>query len=74
MQRGLLSLIQIQGRDGGKGGAMEDWIHAHAHGVLLGIEVMWVGGFLAVFVVYFFIRRWVKRQPKQIDSRKDASG
>src|SRR3569833_1628369 len=44
-------------------GNVEDWVHAHAHGVLLTIEVLWVGGFLAVFVVYFFVWRWFKKQP-----------
>lgn len=44
---------------------MENWVHSHAHGVLLTIEILWVAGFLAIFVIYFFIRRWVKKQPKQ---------
>lgn len=51
---------------------MEDWVHAHAHGVLLTIEVLWVGGFLAVFVVYFFVRRWFKKQPKQPPAPQDS--
>ncbi len=49
---------------------LEDWVHANAHNVLLGIEVMWVGGFLGIFVLYFFIKRWVKKQPKQPDEVK----
>lgn len=43
---------------------MIDWVHQHAFGVLLTIEILWVAGFLAVFVVYFFIRRRLKKQPK----------
>lgn len=40
---------------------LEDWVHAHAHGVLLTIEILWVGGFLAVFVFYFIMKRWFKK-------------
>lgn len=42
---------------------LDDWVHAHAHGVLLTIEILWVGGFLAVFVFYFIMKRWFKRHP-----------
>lgn len=51
---------------------VENWVHDHAYGVLLTIEVLWVGGFLAVFVFYFFIRRWAKKQPKQKDVPLDT--
>ena len=44
------------------GPALEDWVLAHMHGVLIGIEIMWVGGFLAVFVVYFVIWRGIKKK------------
>ena len=55
------------------GAGMEDWVHAHAHGVLLGIEILWVGGFLAIFVLYFLIKRWAKKQPKKPEEPKDSS-
>lgn len=53
------------------GPEIEDWVHEHAFGVLLGVEILWVSGFLAVFVLYFLLKRWVKKQPKPTD---DASG
>lgn len=40
----------------------EDFIHAHAKGVLLTIEVLWVAGFFAIFVVYFIIKRRIKKK------------
>ena len=40
----------------------EDFIHAHAKGVLLTIEILWVAGFLAIFVVYFIIKRRIKKK------------
>lgn len=53
---------------------MIDWVHQHAFGVLLTIEILWVAGFLAVFVVYFFVRRRLKKQPKPpgADASKDT--
>ncbi len=41
---------------------MEDWLIKHMHGVLVTIEILWVSGFLAVFVVYFIIKHRVKRK------------
>lgn len=59
-------------REGGiMGPEIEDWVHDHAFGVLLGVEILWVSGFLAVFVLYFLLKRWVKKQPKPTD---DARG
>lgn len=43
---------------------MDDWLIAHMPGVLLGIEIMWVGGFLAVFVLYFLIWHAVRKKRK----------
>jgi hypothetical protein len=36
---------------------MEDWVVKHMHAVLIGIEILWVAGFLSIFVVYFLIKR-----------------
>ena len=44
------------------GQALEDWVLEHMHEVLIGIEIMWVGGFLAVFVVYFVIWRGIQKK------------
>ena len=41
---------------------MDMWIHEHIHGVLWFVEILWVGGFLSVFVVYFIVRAKVKRE------------
>ena len=40
---------------------MQDWLEPHLFGVLLGIEIMWVAGFLAVFVIYFAIKLKIKK-------------
>jgi heme/copper-type cytochrome/quinol oxidase subunit 2 len=40
---------------------MDDWLIKHMHGVLVTVEILWVGGFLAVFVVYFVIKYRLKR-------------
>ena len=52
------------------GQALEGWMLEHMHGVLIGIEIMWVGGFLAVFVVYFWIWRGIQKKKK---AAQDAS-
>lgn len=39
-----------------------DWFHAHAHGILWVIEVMWVAGFLAIFLVYFVVKRRIRKK------------
>ena len=52
------------------GQALEDWMLEHMHGVLIGIEIMWVGGVLAVFVVYFWIWRGIQEKKK---SARDAN-
>jgi hypothetical protein len=44
------------------GFATDGWIRAHAHGLLWAIEVLWVAGFLAVFVVYFVIKHRIKKK------------
>ena len=40
---------------------MEDWMLDNMHGILVAIEVLWVSGFLAVFVLYFVIRHKIKK-------------
>jgi heme/copper-type cytochrome/quinol oxidase subunit 2 len=49
----------------------DDWIHAHAHGVLWAIEVMWVAGFLAIFVVYFVIKHRIKKKKAEAAQKKE---
>jgi hypothetical protein len=39
---------------------MDDWLDGHMHAILVGVEILWVAGFLAIFVVYFMIRRRVR--------------
>ena len=41
---------------------MDDWLIEHMHGVLVTIEILWVSGFLAVFVVYFIIKYRLRRK------------
>ena len=49
----------------------EEWIHAHAHGVLWAIEVVWVAGFFAVFAVYFMIKRRIKKKKAEAALNKE---
>jgi uncharacterized membrane protein len=51
----------------------ESWIHAHAHGVLLAIEIMWVAGFLAIFVFYFMIKRRIKKKKAAAGEKKEPA-
>lgn len=44
---------------------MDDWLVKHMHGVLVTVEILWVGGFLAVFVVYFVIKYRLKRNKRR---------
>lgn len=55
------------------GAGSDDWFHAHAHGILWAIEVMWVAGFLAVFVVYFVIKRRVKKKKAEAAAKKESA-
>jgi len=41
---------------------MEDWVFDHMGGVLIAIEIMWVGGVLAVFGLYFVVRRNLRKR------------
>ncbi len=41
---------------------MNEWLESHIHGTLIVIEVLWVAGFFAVFVIYFLVKRHVKTQ------------
>lgn len=52
---------------------MRDWLEPHLFGVLLGIEIMWVAGFLAVFVIYFAIKLKIKKDKKNA-GQKPAQG
>lgn len=44
---------------------MEEWMLAHMEGVLIAVEILWVAGFLAVFVIYFLIQRRLRKQRGQ---------
>jgi beta-lactamase regulating signal transducer with metallopeptidase domain len=37
-------------------------MHAHMSGVLWAVEVLWVAGFLAVFVFYLILKRRIKKK------------
>ena len=52
------------------GSASDDWFHAHAHGLLWAIEVMWVAGFLAIFVVYFVVKHRIKKKKAEAAMKK----
>lgn len=44
---------------------MEDWLLDNMHGVLIFIEVLWVAGFLSVFVLYFVLRWHFKKKSRE---------
>ncbi len=35
---------------------LEQWVEENIFSVLIAIEIMWVGGFLAIFVAYFWVK------------------
>lgn len=40
---------------------MADWLHGHMMAVLIGIEILWVGGIVAIIAFYFLVRRRLLR-------------
>ena len=54
---------------------MDDWLTKHMHVVLVTIEILWVSGFLAVFVVYFIIKYRLRRNKaaQQIEESENRS-
>lgn len=50
---------------------MEQLSNDQLAGVLLAVEIMWVAGFLAVFVIYFAIKWHVKKQ-RQIEEANES--
>ena len=53
---------------------MEDWVVRHMHMVLIGIEILWVAGFLSIFVVYFLIKRRVRAEKRAAALRAAGAG
>lgn len=47
-------------------------MYRHMHGVLVAIEIFWVAGFLAIFVVYFLVKAHF-RAKKRTQGPQDAS-
>jgi hypothetical protein len=55
---------------------MDDWLHGHMAAVLLGIEILWVGGVVAVFLLYFVMkRRFARAKPpaETVELTKDPA-
>jgi len=50
---------------------VEQLSNDHLAGILLAIEVMWVAGFLAVFVIYFAIK-WHIKKKRQIEAANES--
>jgi uncharacterized membrane protein YdjX (TVP38/TMEM64 family) len=44
---------------------LEQWVEENIFGVLLAIEIMWVGGFLAIFVAYFAVKWHFRKARKE---------
>ena len=44
---------------------MDGWLGKHMHGVLIAVEILWVSGFLAIFVLYFIVKNRMKRKKSQ---------
>jgi uncharacterized membrane protein YdjX (TVP38/TMEM64 family) len=53
---------------------MDDlWLHEHMSSILIGVEIMWVGGVLAVIVFYLVMKRRLrKKNKKRIDGESDS--
>jgi len=43
---------------------MEQWLIDHMEGVLWTIEILWVGGVLAVFSLYFVLKYHFRKKKK----------
>ena len=42
---------------------MEDrWLHEHMSGILLAIEIIWVGGVIAIIGFYFIMKRKLRNK------------
>ena len=52
---------------------MDDWLTRHMHAVLVGVEILWVAGVLAIFVVYFMIKRRVRANKRAAAAARDES-
>ena len=50
----------------------EEFLLENMHGVLIFIEVLWVGGFLAIFVIYFLVRRHFKKKRRAEEAEAQA--
>jgi hypothetical protein len=49
------------------------WFQAHMHGVLWVIEVLWVAGFLAIFVFYFIIKRRLRKKKMEAAAKQERT-
>jgi hypothetical protein len=52
---------------------MKDWLVNHMENILWVIEVLWVAGVLAIFVLYFMVKRHFKQKKSASENNTDAS-
>jgi len=51
-----------------------DWVEGHVQGIWWFVEGLSVTGFLSVLVVYFTIKRRIKRRRDGAVARRDSAG
>ena len=52
---------------------MEDrWLHEHMGNILIGIEIFWVGGVIAIFAFYFVMKRKLHKKRERELAEKVA--
>jgi len=44
---------------------MDEWLVEHMEGVLWAIEILWVGGVVAIFSLYFVLKYYFSRKKRQ---------
>ena len=53
---------------------MEDrWLHEHMGNILVGIEILWVGLVIAIFSLYFIVKRNLRKKKEQELAKKAAA-
>ena len=53
---------------------MENWLVKNMESVLITIEVLWVGGVVAIFFVYFYIKWQIKKKKAQQEKEPKETG
>ena len=54
---------------------MDDrWLHAHMSNILIGVEILWVGGVIAVIVFYLIMKRKYRKKKEEQTAKAAVEG